>query len=137
MKLHELKQKRNTIATDMRALNEKIGDNAWTEEQRTEWNKAKSELEALDERIAREEELRRQDQAYIESNEEEQRQNLDPENNPQQDEKRAQVFDKWMRHGASELTSEERKALRELRAQGVAQDEKGGYTVPETFGESC
>ena len=48
MKLHELKQKRNTIATDMRALNEKIGDNAWTEEQRTEWNKAKSELEALD-----------------------------------------------------------------------------------------
>ncbi|EPX1665422.1 TPA: phage major capsid protein, partial [Escherichia coli] len=74
MKLHELKQKRNTIATDMRALNEKIGDNAWTEEQRTEWNKAKSELEALDERIAREEELRRQDQAYIESNEEEQRQ---------------------------------------------------------------
>ncbi|EEQ3269638.1 phage major capsid protein, partial [Escherichia coli] len=133
MKLHELKQKRNTIATDMRALNEKIGDNAWTEEQRTEWNKAKSELEALDERIAREEELRRQDQAYIESNEEEQRQNLDPENNPQQDEKRAQVFDKWMRHGASELTSEERKALRELRAQGVAQDEKGGYTVPETF----
>ena len=52
MKLHELKQKRNTIATDMRALNEKIGDNAWTEEQRTEWNKAKSELEALDERIA-------------------------------------------------------------------------------------
>ncbi len=65
MKLHELKQKRNTIATDMRALNEKIGDNAWTEEQRTEWNKAKSELEALDERIAREEELRRQDQAYI------------------------------------------------------------------------
>ncbi len=92
MKLHELKQKRNTIATDMRALNEKIGDNAWTEEQRTEWNKAKSELEALDERIAREEELRRQDQAYIESNEEEQRQNLDPENNPQQDEKRAQVL---------------------------------------------
>ncbi len=58
--------------------------------------------------------------------------NLDPENNPQQDEKRAQVFDKWMRHGASELTSEERKALREVR-QGVAQDEKGGYTVPETF----
>ena len=57
-----------------------------------EWNKAKSELEALDERIAREEELRRQDQAYIESNEEEQRQNLDPENNPQQDEKRAQVL---------------------------------------------
>jgi HK97 family phage major capsid protein len=78
MKLHELKQKRNTIATDMRALNEKIGDNAWTDEQRTEWNKAKSELEALDERIAREEELRRQDQTYVDENEEEQRNNQDP-----------------------------------------------------------
>ncbi len=44
--VRELKQKRNTIATDMRALNEKIGDNPWTDEQRTEWNKAKSELEA-------------------------------------------------------------------------------------------
>ncbi len=65
MKLHELKQKRNTIATDMRALNEKIGDNPWTDEQRTEWNKAKSELEALDERIAREEELRRQDRPTL------------------------------------------------------------------------
>ena len=53
MKLHELKQKRNTIATDMRALHDKIGDTTWTEEQRTQWNAAKSELDALDERIAR------------------------------------------------------------------------------------
>ena len=133
MKLHELKQKRNTIAIDMRALNEKIGDNTWTDEQRTEWNKAKSELEALDERIAREEELRRQDQTYVDENEEEQRNNQDPDKNTQQDEKRGQIFDKWMRHGASELSSEERKALKELRAQGVAPDEKGGYTVPDTF----
>ena len=133
MKLHELKQKRNTIATDMRALHEKIGENAWTEEQRTEWNRAKAELDALDERIAREEELRRQDQAYIENNEEEQRQKTETEKSSQQNELRAQVFDKWMRHGASELTSEERQALRELRAQSIAQDEKGGYTVPDTF----
>ncbi|NBJ37264.1 phage major capsid protein, partial [Serratia fonticola] len=58
MKLHELKQKRNTIATDMRALNDKIGDTAWTEEQRTEWNKAKDELTKIDQQITREEELR-------------------------------------------------------------------------------
>lgn len=133
MKLHELKQKRNTIAIDMRALNEKIGDNQWTEEQRTEWNKAKSELEALDERISREEELRRQDQTYVDENEEEQRNNLDPDKNPHKDEKRAQVFDKWMRHGANDMSPEERKMLREFRAQGVVPDEKGGYTVPETF----
>lgn len=80
MKLHEMKQKRNTIATEMRALNEKIGDNAWTDEQRTEWNKAKTELEGLDERIAREEELRDMDQKYIDDKSDEQRDNLDKDN---------------------------------------------------------
>ncbi|HHA1670064.1 TPA: phage major capsid protein [Enterobacter roggenkampii] len=131
MKLHELKQKRNTIATDMRAMHEKIGDNAWTEEQRTEWNKAKSELDALDERIAREEEIRRQDQVYIDDNENEQRQQLqrNPEN-PDADERRAAAFDRFLRHGFSELSSEERQAVKELRAQGTDPDAKGGYTVP-------
>uniref|UniRef100_A0A3B0MQ50 Phage major capsid protein n=1 Tax=Arsenophonus endosymbiont of Trialeurodes vaporariorum TaxID=235567 RepID=A0A3B0MQ50_9GAMM len=65
MKLHELQQKRQTLATDMRALNEKIGDNAWTDEQRTEWNKAKASLQSIDEKIAREEELRQLDQAVV------------------------------------------------------------------------
>ncbi len=74
MKLHEMKQKRNTIASDMRALHEKIGDTAWTDEQRTQWQAAKTELDGLDERIAREEELRRQDQNYIDENEPDQRQ---------------------------------------------------------------
>lgn len=133
MTLHEMKQKRNNIAAEMRALHEKIGDATWTEEQRTEWNKAKTDLDALDEQIAREEELRRQDQNYVDANENEQRENLGNENNDAPDEKRALIFDKWMRHGASELTPEERKALRELRAQGMAPDEKGGYTVPDTF----
>ena len=44
MKLHELKQKRNTIAADMRALHEKFGDATWTDEQREKgyagWRKA-------------------------------------------------------------------------------------------------
>ena len=55
MALHELKQKRNTIAADMRALHEKIGDTAWTDEQRSKWGAMKSELDALDAQIAREE----------------------------------------------------------------------------------
>ena len=131
MKLHEMKQKRNIIATDMRALHDKIGDNAWTDEQRAEWNTAKSELDGLDERINREEELRRQDQQYIHNQEPEQRNNQNTEGS--QDEKRAHVFDKWMRSGTGELSSEERQVLKELRAQGVSPSEKGGYTVPSTF----
>lgn len=133
MKLHELKQKRNTIATDMRALHEKIGDATWTDEQRTQWNAAKSELDSLDERIKREEELRRQDQTYIDSHEEEQRQHLgnDPANPVvKSDERRAAAFDKFLRHGFGELSSEERQAIKELRAQGTTPDAKGGYTVP-------
>jgi len=131
MKLHELKQKRNTIATDMRALNEKIGDSAWTDEQRTQWNQAKTELQQLDDKIGREEELRNFDQLSVEEQEQEQRQEQgkrSPEG--QQQEKRAAAFDKFLRHGIGEMNTEERAALRELRAQGTTPDEKGGYTVP-------
>ncbi|MBD1229125.1 phage major capsid protein [Xenorhabdus griffiniae] len=129
MKLHELKQRRNTIATEMRALHEKIGDNAWTEEQRTEWNKAKTELDTLNEQIQREESLRSLDQQLVDNTEPEQRkQPTHPET--EQQERRAAAFDKFLRHGLGEMTAEERQALRELRAQGVSPDEKGGYTVP-------
>lgn len=133
-KLHELKQKRNTIATDMRALHDKIGDTTWTDEQRAEWKNAQGELQNIDEKIEREESLRSLDQSFVDENNEEQRQELKkkgPEG--QEQDKRAQVFDRWMRHGQGELSAEERQALRELRAQGTAPDEKGGYTVPTQF----
>lgn len=118
MKLHDIKQKRNTISTDMRALHDSIGDNAWTDEQRTNWNKAKTELQALDDQISREEELRSLDQQFVQEQEQEQRQRTDtPEG--QQQEQRQKAFNKFLRHGQSELSAEERSALRELRAQGT------------------
>ncbi|SKC22480.1 phage major capsid protein, HK97 family [Kosakonia radicincitans] len=131
MKLHELQQKRNTIATDMRALHEKIGEATWTDEQRNQWNAAKSELDALDEQIGRQEELRRLDQYHIEDLDDEQRReqrNNTPE--AQNAERRAAAFNKFLRHGFSELSAEERQAIKELRAQGTSPDAKGGYTVP-------
>lgn len=133
MKLHELKQKRNTIATDMRALHEKIGDNAWSEEQRTQWSQMKSELDALDARIAREEELRHIDQTVVEGQEGEHRQQSG--NNPEEQgaERRTAAFNAFLRRGVAELSAEERQALRELRALGTSPDEQGGYTVPVQF----
>lgn len=130
MKLHELKQKRNTIATEMRAIHEKVGDGVMTEEQRAEWNKAKTEFDRLNEQITREEELRAADQAFVDDQEPEQRgkQNGNPESEAA--ERRAAAFDRFLRHGFGELTTEERQAVRELRAQGTSPDEKGGYTVP-------
>lgn len=130
MKLHELKQKRNTIAVDMRAIHEKVGEGVMTDEQRTEWNKAKTELENLEAQIEREEQLRSLDQEFVDDKEQEQRRN--PENNPEaaKVERRNLAFDRFVRSGFGELSTEERQALKELRAQGTSPDEKGGYTVP-------
>ncbi|WP_446471095.1 phage major capsid protein [Xenorhabdus stockiae] len=126
MKLHELKQRRNTIAAQMRTLHDTIGETAWTDEQRTEWNKAKTELDGIDAHIQREESLRSLDQQLVDNTEPEQRQQPETE----QQVRRAAAFDKFLRHGLGEMTTEERQALRELRAQGTTPDEKGGYTVP-------
>ncbi|CAG9423091.1 hypothetical protein NVI2019_NGLDDFDA_02213 [Providencia alcalifaciens] len=130
MKLHELKQKRNTIAVDMRAIHEKVGEGVMTDEQRTEWNKAKTEFENLEAQIEREEQLRSLDQEFVDDKEQEQRRN--PENDPEaaKVERRNLAFDHFVRSGFGELSTEERQALKELRAQGTAPDEKGGYTVP-------
>lgn len=131
MALHDLKQKRNTIAVDMRALHEKIGDNTWTDEQRSEWNGAKDELKKLDEAIAREEELRGLDLNAVRGQEDEQRNQLNKDNpGTSQEEQRNAVFDGFVRRGMGDLTAEERQILKEMRAQGTSSDEKGGYTVP-------
>lgn len=130
MKLHDLKQKRNTIATEMRAIHEKVGESVMTEEQRAEWNKAHTEFEKLNEQIKREEQLRSLDQEFVDDNEQEQRNN--PENDPEaaKVERRNLAFDRFVRSGFGELSAEEKQALKELRAQGTSPDEKGGYTVP-------
>lgn len=133
MKLHELKQKRATIAADMRALHEKIGENEWTGEQRSQWDNAKHELDKLDDAIKRAEELRRQDDEYMQNNEPENRQ--EPQGSA--DEIRSKAFEKLIRQGFGELSNEEKRAIKETRAQGIDDGEggksKGGYTVPTQF----
>lgn len=134
MKLHEMQQKRNTIAADMRALHDKIGENTWTEEQRSEWNSARDELKKLDESIAREEELRNLDEVEVLEREPEQRNKLNKDKpGTPQDEQRVAAFDSFIRRGLGDLTPEERQILKEMRAQGEGTPEKGGYTVPVTM----
>lgn len=139
MTLAELKAKYNAIAKDMRALNETIGDNDWSDEQRTSWKKMKSDLDALNAKIEREEELRDADNRFAEENAEEFRRQGGAnggENGDDQgagnsvDEQRAQAFDAFLRHGMSDMTPEQRKVLKEMRAQATNPNEKGGYTVP-------
>ncbi len=129
MKLHELKQKRNTIATEMRAIHEKVGEGMMTEEQRTEWNKANTELEKLDEQIKREEQLRSLDQEFVDDNEQEQRNNSENDPEAAKVERRNLAFDRFVRSGFGELSAEEKQALKELRAQGTSPDEKGVHST--------
>ncbi len=94
MKLHEMKQKRNTIAKDMRALHEKIGDNAWTDEQRQSGTGRK--LSWMRWMSRSHEELRRQDQAYVDESGPEERQNNEAENGKKAvEEKRAAAFNRF------------------------------------------
>lgn len=129
-KLHELKEKRNTIAMQMRNMHEKAGDNPWTDEQRSEWKKAKGELDAVDEQIQREEQLRSLDDTHARNNAPEKPQAQEPGS---LDEQRSAAFGKFLRSGREGLSAEERKLLAEMRAQGTSTGEAGGYTVPTTM----
>ncbi|WP_110685082.1 phage major capsid protein [Salinicola aestuarinus] len=136
MKLHELKKKYSDIAKDMRSLNEEIGDDAWSDEQRSKWQAMKGDLDGLRDKIEREEQLRDADQRFVEEGEEEQRQRSeDGERGGEasQEQRQAQAFDSFLRHGLQDMSTEERQLLKEMRAQGTTPNEKGGYTVPTTF----
>lgn len=131
MKLHEIRAKRDNIAREMRALHDGAKeDTAWTDEQRSKWDNMRSELVALDDKIKREEELRELDQKFVRDNKDDIEGHQHRQSGDDQEQRAAQAFDKMLRHGASELSSEERSLVREMRANGTSPNEKGGYTIP-------
>lgn len=132
MKLHELKQAYNEVARNMRNLHDNIGDTTWTDEQRSQWAEMKKKLDGFDEQIKREEALRDADQRFVEEHEEEHRNSQESEERGGEsaDEQRAAAFDAFLRQGMSEMTTEQRQILREMRAQATSPGERGGYTVP-------
>lgn len=129
MKLHEKRQKRNNIATQMRALHEEIGDSAWTDEQRTKWDGMRSELDTLESSIQREEQLQADDQRFVESQESEQR----DETGGDTESEYRQAFGEFMRNGLSDMDSDRRQMMKEKRALAAGTDSAGGYTVPTAF----
>lgn len=132
-KLHDLEQKRDNIARQMRSLNETIGDSDWSDEQRTNFRSMQSELGGLDDKISMAKEMRRLDaedakhQAQVEA---EERAKHDATGG---DEKRySEAFEKSMRFGFGELTREERDIIKRA-GQNKGTDSAGGYTVPTDF----
>lgn len=126
-KLYELQEKRRNIAAQMRQLNDEIGDNVWSDEQRTKWDSMKHELSGVEAQIEREESLRSTDALFVQENRDEHPK--EPVANVEL--KRSQVFNSFLRRGLSELTQEEKQVMAELRAQAAGTDNKGGYTVPK------
>jgi phage major capsid protein, HK97 family len=130
MTIKAKKEKRNLIAKQMRALNDEIGDAKWNDDHEKRWGDMQIELDQLDLAISREERL-----LQLESDE----LNLNPEtrdllgDKQKPTEKRAAVFDAYLRGGVENLDSEQRALLNEMRAQSVSTADKGGFTVPTEF----
>lgn len=135
-KLHEMQQQRDNIARQMRSLNDNIGDNDWSDEQRDQFKSMKHELRGLDHKIEVEEEMRSmdaQDAKQKQAQEDELRHMHEMNKDGNADYRSA--FDSLMRHGFDELSKEERNILKDAqkRAQSKGDDAKGGYTVPDEF----
>lgn len=131
-KLHDMQQKRDNIARQMRSLNDTIGDNDWTDEQRTQFSSMKTELRGLDSKIEVEEEMRKLDAEDAQRQQQQEQEMRDMHDaNKDGDVNYRSAFDTLMRSGFEELSKEERQILK--RAQSTGDDAKGGYTVPTEF----
>lgn len=133
-KLKDLFEKRNNIAGQMRALNEGIAaDQKWTEEQRTQFKKMKSELVDLDTSIELAESVRSQNEEDAKREQEKEERSRNMHDATGGDEKRYQeTFDVLLRQGFGALNAEQRSIIHK-RAQSIGTDAKGGFTVPTEF----
>ena len=131
MKLHELKQKRSTIAGQMRKLNDDYSEKRWDEPATKQWGDMVKELDELDAQIVREERLLNLDSDNV-NNELERRSGIDLDTSVAEA-RQMKVLETVLRGGYPALSSEERALFKEMRAQATNVDSKGGFTVPTEF----
>lgn len=128
--LKDKKEKRTTIAKQMRSLNDEIGDAQWTPDHEKRWGDMQGELDQLDASIAREERLLQLETDALNDSPESRNLLGDDKKKPEQ---RTAVFDSFLRGGFENLNAEQRSLLSEMRAQSTAAQDKGGYTIPTEF----
>jgi len=135
MSIKNLMEERARVWDSMTALREKVAGESreFTGEERSSWDKAEARLNELTGDIEREQ---RADEFA---------KTLAPKFEKAADEIRAdevkpeyrEVFEKWARFGSGELSSDEKRSLRdgfvESRALGVGTGAAGGYAVPQGF----
>jgi len=148
--LKKLREQLAKIATDMRAMHKAAvdDDRGFTVEEREQWDAMLADYEETEVRIADAERIAKMegvpaDRALPEFDRE-QRNAGDDETPGTPREVRGTpeydaAYDRFMRMGSSSLDAEQRGLLiqnqseMEVRAQGIATDGAGGYTVPEGF----
>lgn len=139
MKISELRSKQEQLVADARAALAEIKDDT-PEARATELNeqhdRAMAEYDRIEARIGREQKLADRE-AELNAADDRRPNGEDRSVNGgrQEDaaEVRAAAFRSYLRHGLDDMPAEQRKIVREMRAQGVGTDSKGGYLVPEGF----
>lgn len=138
-KITELREKQQKLVADARALLADIKDDtaeARVAELESQHDAAMAEYDRLEARIKREEALEARERDL---NAADDRRPTGEDRSVQGgrqeniDEARAAAFRSYLRHGLEDMPPEERKIVREMRAQAVGTDSKGGYLVPEGF----
>lgn len=133
LKLHEMRQALTAIALEMRSLNNtaKEEKRSFSEDENSKWSELVKKHDDLSADIQREEQLLKIDHDLAEEDQE-QRQENDKE---MTDESRAyaEAFDGFLRRGFGDLTADEKKKIKELRALSSGVGSEGGFTVPTDF----
>lgn len=112
-KTTELKQKRAAIVASMREINERADNGMLSAEDRSAYDKAKADFDAMSDAIKRQEEVEATERALAEM------QGATPEG-----QKTSNAFRDYLRTG---------RTSSELRAMSADTDGEGGYMVPEDF----
>lgn len=139
MKISELRSKQEQLVADARAALAEIKDDT-PEARATELNeqhdRAMAEYDRIEARIGREQKLAERE-AELNAADDRRPNGEDRSVNGGRQEDaadvRAAAFRSYLRHGLDDMPAEQRKIIREMRAQGVGTDSKGGYLVPEGF----
>lgn len=138
-KITELREKQQKLVADARALLADIKDDtaeARVAELEAQHDAAMAEYDRLEARVKREEALEARERDLNAADDRRPNGEDRSVHGGQQesvDEARAAAFRSYLRHGLEDMPTEQRKIVREMRAQAVGTDSKGGYLVPEGF----
>ena len=131
-KITELKQERMSLVKEQRGIIEQAEEEERSlgQQEENRFDELEGDIQELENRISRLKSVREKEKKEVAGEaKKEQKEN----NSGANDEEYRQAFETFLRGGAGELSREERSALREKRAQNVANASKGGYLVPETW----